>query len=762
MAFAKVMLQLGKRSLLLLAAAYAVGLLSLYRIVVVAGPSSAGSGSTSSAGSGMAPPGIATTPLLPSDSDIRHGRELLNLNDPHVFRVGPSLSLETCRNDVPLPPALQILLDAQPAASYYAQPAATSSNRPPETFFDERPAFMTAQKRRACNPNSGRCQCLAEAGVIATPADCLAAPLGAPAPHGTPRPSWRRNDPRLLTITSFDDAVRYNADMAGLYRCAHTACLATPDHSRADLYAQPSSLEAFAINALELPFPAAQHVLVNTESAEHFPGHPDFSTLRGLHANYKLDPPDANDVPVSFVAHTERQFRQPPLPFQQKVGLVAWMASNCVPWRDNYVRELIQRLGDDAVHSFGPCVNNRKVEDVLPQCAGLRDRRDESECIMRHYKFYLSFENTREDAYYVTEKFFLPLAMGAVPVYLGTRTVAAVAPSARAYINTADFESVAALAQHLHRVGHDEAAYNGYLQWKTQRFSPGFERALAVSAPSLICRICDKAAAVRLRRQDTLLQEMFAEEVLAQPAAAVAAAASPAGNDRRVRFVIASPATGLRRDPAAVVADIHASFPGATVAVQAPGIASAEMLVPSRITEFLSVPSAEADRLLAHPPFAAMVGTTLGHLAALATTERALADVWTVLVSDASVLTACDGAVWARLLSSARHVLDTAAAASAGAAFDTDVVVLTRCDPAHCSPAPAGGSRSEPVGGVRLEPLDGRGSVECLKGGVVSAILVFSRAAHALSQRGPVHAIEDFPVLSLRMQQSLNILIERC
>ena len=43
--------------------------------------------------------------------------------------------------------------------------------------------------------------------------------------------------------------------------------------------------------------------------------------------------------------------------------------------------------------------------------------------VISQYKFFLSFENTVSDGY-VSEKVFIPLRLGVVPVYLGTPDIA--------------------------------------------------------------------------------------------------------------------------------------------------------------------------------------------------------------------------------------------------------------------------------------------------------------------------------------------------
>ena len=131
------------------------------------------------------------------------------------------------------------------------------------------------------------------------------------------------------------------------------------------------------------------------------------------------------------------------------------MASHCYPHsrRDKYVNELQLYM---PVVKLGECGDRH--------CHGTR-----MECY-RHLAagnlFYLAFENSLcED--YITEKFWLALRVGMVPVVRGPLPEAyrRVAPP-NSFIHVQEFSTPSALATFLRRLAADSPAYEDYLAWR--------------------------------------------------------------------------------------------------------------------------------------------------------------------------------------------------------------------------------------------------------------------------------------------------------
>jgi alpha-1,3-fucosyltransferase 10 len=130
--------------------------------------------------------------------------------------------------------------------------------------------------------------------------------------------------------------------------------------------------------------------------------------------------------------------------------------------RDAYVRELMRHL---PVDSYGRCLNNR----MLP---GDEGRATKLATISR-YRFTLAFENSVAPDY-VTEKFFDPLRVGSVPVYLGAPDVADYAPGADCYLDVRDFASPRALAERLRFLAADPDACARHHAWRAGPLRPEF------------------------------------------------------------------------------------------------------------------------------------------------------------------------------------------------------------------------------------------------------------------------------------------------
>ncbi|MEM7294414.1 MAG: glycosyltransferase family 10, partial [Pseudomonadota bacterium] len=148
---------------------------------------------------------------------------------------------------------------------------------------------------------------------------------------------------------------------------------------------------------------------------------------------------------------------------------LVYIASNPVEHRDNYVRELMQHI---AVDSPGRCLNNCDPQDFV-QGNWMQGGWNSIVDTLPRYKFYLAFENSVADDY-VTERVFHALSVGVVPVYRGAKNVREFMPADDAIIDVADFSSPRELAQYLHHLNSDDAAYQKHLRWKRDGFSDSF------------------------------------------------------------------------------------------------------------------------------------------------------------------------------------------------------------------------------------------------------------------------------------------------
>jgi glycosyl transferase family 10 (putative fucosyltransferase) len=157
-----------------------------------------------------------------------------------------------------------------------------------------------------------------------------------------------------------------------------------------------------------------------------------------------------------------------------------YMASSPVnrSGRTEYVRELMRHM---PVDSYGRILNTRAL--VADQ-----GRPTKLETIGR-YRFTLAFENSIARDY-VTEKFYDPLLVGSVPVYLGAPNVIDHAPAASCYIDVRDFAGPRELANFLLELSSDEARYAEYLEWRERPLDARFLALAREQGVPAWCRLC--------------------------------------------------------------------------------------------------------------------------------------------------------------------------------------------------------------------------------------------------------------------------------
>lgn len=110
--------------------------------------------------------------------------------------------------------------------------------------------------------------------------------------------------------------------------------------------------------------------------------------------------------------------------------------------------------------------------------------------VSSQYKFVIAFENAIE-AEWITEKFFDPLLVGSVPVYLGAPNVEEYAPGNNCFIH-ANRMSAAELAEVLVEYLNNENLYNQLLDWKNEGLASGFLKKMEVVREHFVLRLLNK------------------------------------------------------------------------------------------------------------------------------------------------------------------------------------------------------------------------------------------------------------------------------
>ena len=146
---------------------------------------------------------------------------------------------------------------------------------------------------------------------------------------------------------------------------------------------------------------------------------------------------------------------------------IAWLVSHCdtMSKREDYVKEM-QKYKILEIDVFGKCGNN--TSEIPERNTNRWATLTAYTKLASSYKFYLSFENSR--CYdYITEKFFLALKVGMIPVVLGglsKHDYEKIAPP-HSFLHIDDFLSPEDLMKRMHVIANNEQIYNSYFWWRT-------------------------------------------------------------------------------------------------------------------------------------------------------------------------------------------------------------------------------------------------------------------------------------------------------
>jgi len=276
-----------------------------------------------------------------------------------------------------------------------------------------------------------------------------------------------------------------------------TACRFTTDRRRLS-EADVVLFHLPTMQGQEFPkrYPDQRWAMLSMESSVNYPALADREFMRqfDITMGYWRD---ATVWTPYFNSGTVKLLRSPPAEKTEAAPLAYFQSSHLdASGRVGYVRALMKHI---RVDSYGKILNTRRLPE--PD----RGIKSKLQTIAR-YKFTLAFENSIA-ADYVTEKFFQPLIAGSVPVYLGAPNIAEFAPGKDCFINVADFDGPADLANHLQRLAADEREYGKLLAWKSEPLRPKFlEMTEAVSAWGIyrLCGIVGNGTAIGGRKADGL------------------------------------------------------------------------------------------------------------------------------------------------------------------------------------------------------------------------------------------------------------------
>lgn len=225
----------------------------------------------------------------------------------------------------------------------------------------------------------------------------------------------------------------------------------------------------------------AKQIWVGTyfESPDHYPNRKNPQIMSQFNVTMGFRPDD--DLPVfNMVYDTMKGFAgitNLTLPTweakQARPELMSVWISNCNTDR-THRKDILKQLASSKISyaSYGRCWNTHSSAQGVTALTDADWRRYGSQnlgaelvAVAAQYLFFFAAENS-DYPYYITEKVFHGLAAGSVPVYVGdAENLKKIAPP-HSIIYANDFESVGALASHLHTVAQNPELYEQYLKWR--------------------------------------------------------------------------------------------------------------------------------------------------------------------------------------------------------------------------------------------------------------------------------------------------------
>ena len=224
------------------------------------------------------------------------------------------------------------------------------------------------------------------------------------------------------------------------------------------------------------------HTYKITKSAEGPQYYPELRMQKG---KYYSTTSFKSQVPLTYLL-SETQLRTPATSSNAILG-ASFIARNCASrnLREHWVRVLRTHIRVDGLSS---CLNNAPWPSVASHSHWYNSKVQ----AMRLYKFHLAFENQNEPDY-ITEKLWLALESGTLPVYLGAQNIREHVPH-NSVIVAADFENPHALGMYLKRVNADNTLYNSYHAWRKQKLPQWWKDKYMRFKVSPQCRTCEWAA----------------------------------------------------------------------------------------------------------------------------------------------------------------------------------------------------------------------------------------------------------------------------
>lgn len=216
------------------------------------------------------------------------------------------------------------------------------------------------------------------------------------------------------------------------------------------------------------------------ESEAHIPQliDPSFMDKFDLTMTYHAE----SDLRVTYIPEDFKDLIKRPIS-EKKPGNIASAFISSPYDKSGRLQLLIQLMERIKVHSYGRILNTHSL---------LYDNgRDTKLDLISTYKFTFAFENAAVRDY-VTEKFYDPLIVGSVPVYLGAPNIEDYAPGENCYIDASKWDNPKELADYLLELSENDDMYNKYFEWREKPLRKEFTDLQNITKEHELVRLCKK------------------------------------------------------------------------------------------------------------------------------------------------------------------------------------------------------------------------------------------------------------------------------
>ena len=223
--------------------------------------------------------------------------------------------------------------------------------------------------------------------------------------------------------------------------------------------------------------------------------------------NCHLPPPDKYDIKISykrdstvpkpFLCVDDAVLRlvrmgQPDVPVGRK-KLVASFIANCIEWRINYLKEMMEYVHID---QWGRCLKNTHGEFWKTRQGPFESAK--LNLLEKHpYKFLIAFENIVDNDY-ITEKIYHGYLSRSIPIFHGDKAVFDLVPSKSSLIYANDY-TPKELAELIKRIDSNNTLYSQYFaNWDLSKMRKLHEQ---YCSEHFICATCRKVWEILYNRK---------------------------------------------------------------------------------------------------------------------------------------------------------------------------------------------------------------------------------------------------------------------